>query len=210
MLTADAAYMEAPFLASVRSRGKHLVAVLKDNQPELLSEARRLMAPEPPVHTATRPEKGRDRTVHTRDMEGFTTEAISEPLRVVWEHHDSTVRERVGGRLEVRHEESDWFLATTLGPEVPATRVGRFGHERWRIENEGFNELVTRWHAGHVHHHHPNTFTVLWLMMFLVQALLQCFLLRNLKPQARNRRTAAWFVQRMRGELHTGRWPPPS
>ena len=209
VLTADAAYMEAPFLAFLRSRGKDLVAVLKENQPELLSEARRLMAAEPPVHVDTRREKGRDRTVLTRDMEGFTTEAISEPLRVVWEHHDTTVHERVGGKLETREEESDWFLATTLGADVAPTRVGRFGHERWRVENEGFNELATRWHSGHIHHHHPNTLTVLWLMMFLVLALFQCFLLRNLKAQARRGKSTTWFAERMRADLFTGAWPPP-
>jgi predicted nucleic acid-binding protein len=34
--------------------------------------------------------------------------------------------------------------------------VREFGHNRWRFENQGFNELVTRWHSPHVFHHHGN------------------------------------------------------
>lgn len=209
VLTADAAYLEAPFLAFVRSRGKHLVAVLKGNQPELLDEARTLMAAVPALET-TVTARGREGTVETRDMSGFTTNTIKEPLRIVWEHHTHSLRSRIAGKPAIRSRESDWFLATTLGGEVPATRIGRFGHERWKIENEGFNELVKHWHAGHSYHHHPVSITVLWLMMFLAHALFHCFLLRNIKPQAKQGKSVIWFARLMRAELLTDNWPPPT
>ena len=56
-----------------------------------------------------------------------------------------------------------------------------FGHERWRIENEGFNELCNAWHANHYFRHHPTAITGLWLLLFIAHALFHCFL-RNLKP----------------------------
>ena len=56
-----------------------------------------------------------------------------------------------------------------------------FGHERWRIENEGFNELCNQWHANHYFHHHTTAITALWLLLFIAHALFHCFL-RNIKP----------------------------
>ena len=62
--------------------------------------------------------------------------------------------------------------------------IAVFGHERWRIENEGFNELCNAWNADHYFHHHPVSITGLWLMLFIAHALFHCFL-RNIKPSRR-------------------------
>ena len=64
---------------------------------------------------------------------------------------------------------------------MTAETIVLFGHERWRIENEGFNELCTEWHANHYFHHHTTSITGLWLFLFIAHALFHCFL-RNLKP----------------------------
>jgi hypothetical protein len=32
--------------------------------------------------------------------------------------------------------------------EVSAETIALFAHERWRIENEGFNELCNAWNAA--------------------------------------------------------------
>jgi hypothetical protein len=69
--------------------------------------------------------------------------------------------------------------------EVPTANIVCFGHERWRIENEAFNELSNQWHADHYFHHHPTSITALWLLLFIAHALFHCFL-RNIKPCRRH------------------------
>lgn len=66
--------------------------------------------------------------------------------------------------------------------------VFEFGHNRWRIENDGFNELVAHWHSRHVFHHHANSMLVLWLIMFITHAVFHCFM-RNLQPALRKAHT---------------------
>ena len=44
-------------------------------------------------------------------------------------------------------------VGTNAGGDAELTGVVQLGHARWTIANEGFNELVTRWHAAHVYRH---------------------------------------------------------
>ena len=102
----------------------------------------------------------------------------------------------------------EWIWVTTLPQdEVPTRNIVIFGHERWRIENEGFNELVAHWHSGHVFHLHANSLLVLWLVMFIAHAVFHCFL-RNLQPALRNAHTAIHFAARITSDLYAGHWWP--
>jgi len=83
-------------------------------------------------------------------------------------------------------------------PEVfddhPVTR-------RWEIENQGFREMTTDWHADHVYRHHPRAIEAFWLMIMLTINLFRAFWNLNLKPVLRQRHTQAYFVRRMAAEL---------
>jgi len=210
VLVADAIYLRPSMLDFVRANGKHLIAVLKDNQPELLGEARVLMAPEVAQRATLAEVPGR--SMELRDMEGFTTETIDEAVRVVWSHEETLGRERVAGRWQRTTTSSDWLWATTLPQSLATAKtVAALGHDRWKIENEGFNELVTYWHADHYYHHHANTILALWLTMFTAHAVFHCFRLRNLKPALRRAHTAIHFAQLMAANLRCDNgWPPPT
>ncbi len=96
---------------------------------------------------------------------------------------------------------------------VEARTIFDFGHQRWKIENEGFNELVSRWHSGHCFHHHPNSILVLWLVMFMAHAVFHCFHKRNLKPELRRAHTGIYFARLIAACMRENRWwppPPPS
>jgi len=112
-------------------------------------------------------------------------DSYPEKVRVVRSIETTTFRERVHGKWVQRKQISEWVWVTTLpSGEVPTRTIVRFGHERWRIENECFNELVNQWHANHYFHHHPVSLTAFWLILFMAYTLFHCFL-RNLKPAVR-------------------------
>src|SRR5438874_9779510 len=53
---------------------------------------------------------------------------------------------------------STLFPYTTLFrslAQVPVARIVHLGHQRWDIENYGFNELANEWHSDHVFKHDP-------------------------------------------------------
>ena len=96
-------------------------------------------------------------------------------------------------RRNTSPQTSDWIWATTLSPpQVPTERIVRFGHQRWDIENHGFNELVNEWHADHLFKHDPDAIECFLLVAFLAYNIFHAFLARNVKPSvARVRRKSS-------------------
>ena len=210
VLTADAIYLRPAMIDMLLAAGKHLVATLKENQPGLLEEARVLLPEEPPECLKLPDVAGKSaRHAQLRQADGFTTDSIHTPLRVVHSHETGIRHERIAGESVRAPYASDWYWATTMpsGLNGPAV-VHEFGHGRWRIENEGFNELVTRWHSRHVFHHDGNSILVLWLMMFIAHAVFHCFL-RNLQPVLRLAHTAVYFAELIAADLIRDHWWPP-
>ena len=210
VLSADALYLRPSTIELLEAHDKFLVAVLKENQPELLREARTLLPEHPAREFDTAPAGRPARHVELREAEGFRTESITKALRVVHAHETGTRRERIAGQWEQSPIDSHWYWATTLPLSLAEGRViFDFGHDRWKIENEGFNELVTRWHSRHSYHHHPNTIVVLWLMLFMAHAVFHCFYARNLKAARRHRHSVVHFAKLMAASLATEQWWPP-
>jgi hypothetical protein len=210
VLTADAIYLRPSVIDMLLAAGKHLVATLKENQPGLLAEARTLLPGEPPEHIDLPDVAGKsDRHAQLRQADGFTTDTIHTPLRVVHSHETGIRHERIAKEWIHTPYATDWYWATTMPSSLNgAPVVHEFGHNRWRVENEGFNEFVTHWHSRHVFHHHGNSILVLWLMMFIAHALFHCFL-RNLQPVLRLAHTAVYFAELIAADLLRDRWWPP-
>jgi len=207
VLVADAIYLRPSMINFIRDHHKHLIGVLKENQPELLLEARTLLGPEEPVQLV---KEKPDQTIALRDMEGFTTETITKAVRVVWSHEETITNELIAGEQEQKETVSDWFWATTMEQSLASSEtIAALGHDRWKIENEGFNELVTHWHANHYYHHHPNSIAVLWLMLFMAHAVFHCFHKRNLKPEQRKHHTVIYFAGLIAASLRCENWWPP-
>lgn len=87
-----------------------------------------------------------------------------------------------------------------------------FGHRRWSIENEGFNEVVNVWHCDHVYHHEPQAMEVMLLLGMLVYNIFRVFYDRNLKPTVRARATRRTIYRQITAcvyAVETGARAPP-
>lgn len=181
----DALYWEAPLQQLCASHGKYLLAVLKDNNPALLTDAKAVLQGPP---TLERKEEGR--SIHYWDSEGFTTDAIREPLRVIRTEETWTQRERKGREWVNTPRESNWFWATTIPQHiVPTRQLSQAGRERWRIENTIFNTLGQHWALNHCYHHDPTAIVNFLLILFIAHTLVACFYRLNMKETLRKRFT---------------------
>jgi hypothetical protein len=180
VVAGDGLYARADFFNHVRSLGKDALAVLKDEQRDLLQDARSLCEQVPP--TVTSRDRGRE---ERWDLSGFTTwPQYPGTVRVVRSRETRTVRRQLDRK---EHEEvSDWVWVTTLATTRAMTgAVVQMGHGRWDIENRGFNELVNRWHADHVYRHQAQAMLVMWLWTMIACNLFAAFYRRDLKSQLR-------------------------
>jgi len=188
----DSLYARAPVVKLLLQHGKHVIAVLKDERRDLLQDARALFEVEPPQEFQP------GRTLYQQwDMEGFTTwEQVGRPMRVVRSLETTTRRERVGKRWNTTRKTRDWVWVTTLSQAQASTEaMVHLGHARWRIENQGFNELCTHWHFDHIYRHHPNAILGFLLTLALAFNLFHAFWARNLKPQLRQPYTKIHWAQ---------------
>jgi hypothetical protein len=180
LVLADGLYADPRVFNYAWGHGKDVLAVLKDNHPALLEDARSLFE-------TTAPVGGRygTRTCQYWDLAGFTTwPQVAAPIRIVRSVETWSVRRQLDQQVEEQHTE--WFWVTTLTPTRASTgAVVQLGHARWAIENAGFNELITRWHADHVYRHDPTALLVCTLLAMLCLNVFLAFYRRDLKPAAR-------------------------
>jgi hypothetical protein len=194
----DNAYMDPKLWQLVRSHNKHLIAVLKNENRDLLVDARSLFDGMSPI-------VWEDEKVKRLcwDLDGFTTwPQCGEPARVVRSLETSTVKRQKDKKTETL--ESEWFWVTSLPPRLADTKtVVQAGHGRWDIENRGFNELCNQWHGDHAYRYNANALLVCTLLLFIAYNLFHTFIERNLKPQVRAGRTNKYWADLIAADFIT-------
>jgi hypothetical protein len=180
VVAGDGLYANTEWFLFVLSLGKDALAVLKENRPNLLDDARTRFEFLPGADLS---EGKVQRQVW--DFDGFTSwPDLAPQVRVVRSLETRTVRRQRDDQVETRT--SNWYWVTTHATlHARTAAVVHMGHDRWSIENQGFNELVNRWHADHVYKHHPTAILVFVLLALLCLNLFVAFYYRNLKPAAR-------------------------
>lgn len=199
VVSGDALYLHPGLCHLVVSHGKDFVAVLKNENRDLIADARGLFPLVEPVHW-------QEGNTHLEcwDIEGFTTwSQFGEPVRVVRSVETRRVR-RQATKSEVT-ETTEWLWATSL-PQCKVATQGlvHIGHARWTIENQGFNEIVNAWHADHIYKNHPNAIEALCLLLFLAYNLFHTFLTRNLKAVIRAVYTMEFLTEKVRAAFYQG------
>lgn len=174
VVTGDALYADPRLVAFLRKHSKRLIAVLKEDHPDLLEDARSVCA----LAEAVRWKQGKNEYVWW-DTEGFSTwNSVAGGVRVV--------RSQETKKIKGEWVTSNWFWVTTLSPAEATTRmIWEAGHRRWEIENQGFNSLVTHCHLNHNFRHDLGAILAFVLTNLIAYVLISAFYQFNLKPQAR-------------------------
>lgn len=205
----DALYTTATWFNTVKRAGIEVQGVLKQKKRDLPRDFIAGCALQPP-------REFRDEGVDYRlwDLAGFHTwPQMVYPVRLVRSIERWVVTRQGTGEQkklppEQRREtiEREWIWATTLPVVLAKTMVVvGLGHQRWLIENEGFNELKNRWHLGHVYAHQPAA-----ILNFLLVAILVCnpfhlFVQRNL-DRAWRKKTMQYILELVRARFFIGDW----
>jgi hypothetical protein len=195
----DAIYWEAPMAKACREKKKHLLAVLKNNNPSVLGEACKRFQRPPDQKTR---DNGRD--VEYWDDEHFTAAAIPVPFRVVHSREYWTRNEIIAGERVLTPMEASWFWVTTIPAQVaPPRQIAQAGHKRWCIENRIFNALGMHWALDHCYRHAPNAILNFILILFIAFTILQCFYCLNIKPCRRKGMTFIELPRQLLASLPT-------
>lgn len=176
VFTADALYMNQPFVSHLDERGKHLIARVKDERTALYQEILALATLVSPICGEDKNGALRYEIYEIDDLQVSLGWEI--PLRgfLVIE------RTRHVQNKRITWTEQRFLCATTLKKwQADANVVRKIVHAKWGIENNGFWDLKTNWHMTHNYHHHPIATFVALLILFLVYNLFYAYVLLNMK-----------------------------
>jgi len=197
IVAGDALYLDPKLWHLADNFGKYFIAVLKNERMDLMGDSRSLFDLTQPV---TFTEGSLQRTVW--DIEGFTTwSQVGYAVRVVRSLETKTVRRQRTHQIE--STTSEWIWATNLPLAKAGTRaIVGFGHHRWDIENDGFNDLSRQWKTDHLYRHHPQA-----ILAFTLLALVACIIFRtmvrnNIKPGLRADHTELFWADMTKAELY--------
>lgn len=151
ILLLDALYAQAPVFQLARQKGWDLVVSLKQNQRDLYQSAVRLFARRPANSSGAEKLGGRRYSFQLWDTEGLPFSGdYPEPVRVVRSEESVTQNHYRRGELAAETTEHEWLWITTLPTKAfPAAVVRTLGHDRWEIENNGWNDLTQNWAFKH-------------------------------------------------------------
>ena len=196
-VSGDALYLNPDFCRLVDQRGKYFLAVLKNENRDLVVDARSLF----PHTEAVRWTEGHTE-IQAWDIPDLTTwPQYGKPVRVVRSLETRPVRRQ--RTKEVETENAEWMWATNIPPwKAPRDTVVRLGHGRWAIENQGFNEIVHAWHGDHIYKNHPTAIAACYLLLFLAYNLFHAFFTRDLKPALRAAHPMAFFAEKIRAAFY--------
>jgi hypothetical protein len=198
LVLADALYATAPFFNFLLAHHKHALVVLKDERRNLYQDVQGLFE-------LVQPQKGRYRSRECLwwDFPDLVSwPEVDGPVRVIRSLETYSVRQQRTGQF--LQQTSDWIWVTTLSPaQAWIERAVQIGHQRWDIENHGFNELVNGWHADHVYKHHPTAIEAFLLAAFLAYNIFHAFLALNLKPQVRRGKPQTFWARLIAAELYS-------
>lgn len=198
VVSGDNLYMNPELWKLVRRHHKHLIAVLNNENRDLLEDARSLLACAKPVSV-----DGKHVRRTCRDLQGFTTwPQCGEPVRVVQSLEETTIHRQLNREDET--VSSEWFWVTSLPPVLADTAtIVHAGHGRWDIENFAFNELGNQWHADHAYKYNTHALLACALLLFIAYNLFHAFVERNLKPEIKQGRSEKYWVDLICGEFTT-------
>ena len=198
LVLADALYAEAPFFNFLLAHGKHALVVLKDERRNLYQDATGLFD-----HVAPQPGSYRSRQCHWWDFPDLLTwPQVRASVRMVRSLETYTVRRQLDKQDDP--QQSDWIWVTTLSlAQFPVDRIVHLGHQRWDIENYGFNELANEWHSDHIFKHDPGAIECFLLVAFLAYNIFHVFLTRNVKPAVRRGKAEIFWARLIAAELYS-------
>jgi hypothetical protein len=151
LLLLDSLYAQAPVLRLAGRVGWDLVITLKQEARDLYQSATRLFQSRPPDDQWSEPRDTGTVAVQLWDTEGLPfSQDFPQAVRVVQAEEQLTQPHRCGDARTTETSAHRWIWITTLATRsFPARQVWHCGHARWKIENNGWNDLTQNWAFKH-------------------------------------------------------------
>lgn len=191
VLVADAIYLQTPFIREVESLGLEWVINLKDNQPDLASEAERLTNRPADYHQASPQE----------DLQLWHLPEVDWPVADRLVRVVKTVRVRNAKRVQIQKQADSNVKVKTKQPApilstnfyatnvdlgaIPPLFIHQLGRSRWTIDAQVFQTITTDCHLKQPSVHQSCALIVLTMIRVLAYNLTMVFYYRQVRSHCR-------------------------
>jgi hypothetical protein len=191
ILVADALYLRKPFVAAIEKLGWDWVFTLKNNQPELLAEAKRLTSR--PADSQQSSPKQQLQFWYESEVYWPVADRDIQVVKAVRDQKITKVHVRkVNGkrksvREEVEKQSTDFFASNVELGSIPSFYIYQLGRSRWNIDVEVFQTITTDSHLKRpsVHQDSAQALVVLTMIRFLAYTLTMVFYHRQILSHRR-------------------------
>ena len=151
ILLLDSLYPQAPVLKLAAQIGWEVVIALKQERRDLYQNAMGLFRQRSADCRFTEKRNGGSYEVQIWDTSGLPfSKDHPQPVRVVWSQEKVTRNHYRRKKLVAETTLQEWLWITTLDAGAfPAPQVRALGHDRWKNENNGWNDLTQNWALKH-------------------------------------------------------------
>jgi hypothetical protein len=151
ILLLDSLYAQAPVLNLAQDVGWGLVITLKQENRDLYQDAFGLFSTREADDRFTEQNAGQRREVRLWSEAHLPfTKQCPKPVRVLRSQEAVTENHYRRGQLQPETTFQEWVWIDTLNPQMFSPRVvRRLGHSRWKLENNGWNDLTQNWALKH-------------------------------------------------------------
>ena len=191
VLVADAIYLQTPFIREVESLGLEWVINLKDNQPDLASEAERLTNRPADYHQASPQEDLQ--LWHLPEVDWPVADRLVRVVKTVRLQNAKRVQiqKQAGSNVKVKTKQPAPILSTNfyatnvdLGA-IPPLFIHQLGRSRWTIDAQVFQTITTDCHLKQPSVHQSCALIVLTMIRVLAYTLTMVFYYRQVRSHCR-------------------------
>jgi hypothetical protein len=191
VVVADALYLQQGFVNAVEGSNLEWVINLKENQPELLAEARQMISG---PASATLSDDGEEIQLwHAPEVDWPVADRslrVVKTLRSQQVRHVQVSRDPAGKKQRTRQvveKESTNYYATNLElGSIPPSFIHELGRSRWRVDTEVFQTLTTQAHLKQPSVHQSCALLLLTMIRVLAYTLSLVFYHRQVASHARH------------------------
>lgn len=207
LLVGDALYLQAPFVKEVERLGLDWAFTLKENQPELLREAKRFTQ-SLPTGVSSEPDQEL-RWWHLPQVDWPVADRLVRVVKTVrvQNQHRVTTPEPSDppskGQATVSRESTNFYVTNFALGSIPPLFLHQLNRSRWRIDTEVFQTITTDCHLKRPAVHQSTALVMLTMIRLLAYTLSLVFYHRQIRSHARRRcetfhacaqRIGYWFV----------------
>lgn len=189
VIVGDAIYLEEKFLKAVKEEGYNAVIRLKDNRKSFLEEAEGLF----------KLGKSKKYKIKNREIESWSEIIEYKEIKVKVAKYKEKYKKN-------NEKKEDKIYVISTDTTMKEETMNKIIHERWDVENEGFNELKNSWNMKHCYMADDKAIDIILQMIIMSYNLWELYIYGHLHSFEKKKMTKMGYIESIVEEISKAKY----